>query len=112
MGGEFTYQPKWDPIGFDPKKVGDLIIINIYIYIYIKHALPTGPLKGTKNTCHSAQSQWPFGGDAICVDDHKADDGGIIREESLEHSIHLRRDAQHTYMGVSGIGATRFGMVS
>ena len=22
MGGEFTYQPKWDPIGFDPQPNG------------------------------------------------------------------------------------------
>ncbi len=34
MGGEFTYQPKWDPIGFDPQpnKCGQRVLHSSVVF--------------------------------------------------------------------------------
>ena len=43
MGGEFTYQPKWDTIGFDPQPYIYIYCIHIYIYIHIHMSLHWSP---------------------------------------------------------------------
>ena len=46
---------------------------------------------------HSAadtQVPRPLGGDALRINHHKANDAGEVRQETLQHGIHLPRNTQ------------------